>query len=533
MKKIVEVQTGEVKLGTADSILKSEGIGSCVVIAAYDAKKKLGAIAHVMLPATSKKDNDYEPNTRYADDAINALLADMGRAGSTVEDIEVCLAGGANVLKRDDDAISNDNSDSVIKLLREKAINVVAKSLGGTERRSVSLDVETGTVTCAEGDEKEKVLWKAAEKRNEFSPRVPGGSLTKQDTNEPQNKNTHREVSKEASGMEPVAGDKKRILELEASQRAYLNIMQDLEKKKKELEDVQKAYLNIMQDMEKKNKELRESQKASLNMMQDLAVAKKKTEELNSTLEQKVEEATRELKESTVQLIQSEKLSALGELTAGVAHELNQPLNVIKIIAQSILRDLSRNDIDQKALENDLKDVVLQINRMAAIITHMRIFTRNTVGDMLQATDINTIIENALKFHEQQLANHNIILKKEFENTIPKILGDPIRLEQVILNFISNAKDALEKQKNKELIIKTSANDKKQVIIEFKDNGFGISEEIQKKIFNPFFTTKEVGKGTGLGLSVAKKIIEEHKGTVEVESKVGAGTIFRIKLPEI
>jgi chemotaxis protein CheD len=183
-KETIEVLAGEVKMGIAGSILKSVGIGSCVVIAAYDSRKKLGAMAHVMHHAISATDNVYEPKTLYANDAINALLIDIGRAGSSVADIEVCLAGGANVLRRDHDTIWKDNVDSVIKLLSEKGINVVAQSVGGTERRSVSLDCETGTVTCVLGNEKEKILWKAVEKRNGFSRVESCASTQKPDDEE-------------------------------------------------------------------------------------------------------------------------------------------------------------------------------------------------------------------------------------------------------------------------------------------------------------------------------------------------------------
>jgi PAS domain S-box-containing protein len=270
--------------------------------------------------------------------------------------------------------------------------------------------------------------------------------------------------------------------------------------------------------------------------------------ELISQLEDKtrsLERANRELKEATVQLIQSEKLSALGELTAGVAHELNQPLNAIKIICQSTLRDIEKNRFEEDALEQDLNDVVNQVNKMAEIIDHMRIFTRRTEGIPKEMIDVNSVIEGALKFVGQQLKNRNIEVVRELSPDLPKVIGDAIRLEQVVMNLITNARNAVEisGKEHKSIEIRTysenrnqidnqlSAIDNPAVVVEVTDNGVGIPEDLREKIFQPFFTTREPGKGTGLGLSVASKIVEEHNGRIEVESQVGEGTTFRVLLP--
>jgi C4-dicarboxylate-specific signal transduction histidine kinase len=270
--------------------------------------------------------------------------------------------------------------------------------------------------------------------------------------------------------------------------------------------------------------------------------------ELISQLEDKtrsLERANKELKESTVQLIQSEKLSALGELTAGVAHELNQPLNAIKIICQSILRDIEKNRFEEETLEQDLNDVVNQVNKMAEIIDHMRIFTRRTEGIPKEMIDVNSVIEGALKFVGQQLKNRNIEVVRELSPDLPKVIGDAIRLEQVVMNLITNARNAVEisGKEHKSIEIRTysenrnqidnqlSAIDNPAVVVEVTDNGVGIPEDLREKIFQPFFTTREPGKGTGLGLSVASKIVEEHNGRIEVESQIGEGTTFRVLLP--
>jgi PAS domain S-box-containing protein len=244
----------------------------------------------------------------------------------------------------------------------------------------------------------------------------------------------------------------------------------------------------------------------------------------------------KQLKEATVQLVQSEKLSALGELTAGVAHELNQPLNGIKIISQSLLKDIERGKLDEEELGEDLKDVVNQVNKMAEIIDHMRIFTRRSEGVPQERIDLNDIVKGAFKFLGQQLRNHNIEVQENLGSELPKVLGDPIRLEQVFLNLVSNARNAVEGDgKEKKIIeIRTYAdniNGDSSVVIEVKDNGGGMPEHVKGKIFQPFFTTNAPGKGTGLGLSVSSKIIEEHQGRIEMDSTMDEGATFRVILP--
>ena len=164
MKRIIDVHTGEVKAGGKDTILKSNAIGSCVAIAAYDSTKKVGVLAHVMLPGAAPEGKTFQ-RTRYAADAIGEMINRMthlGTNGTNKDGIEVCLVGGGNVLKRKDDTISQQNIASVVELLNEERIKIRAKAVGGTERRSISLDVKNGTIHYTEGDAKENLLWKAA-----------------------------------------------------------------------------------------------------------------------------------------------------------------------------------------------------------------------------------------------------------------------------------------------------------------------------------------------------------------------------------
>jgi signal transduction histidine kinase len=173
---------------------------------------------------------------------------------------------------------------------------------------------------------------------------------------------------------------------------------------------------------------------------------------------------------------------------------------------------------------------------MAEIIDHMRIFTRRSEGVTRKEIDLNSIVEGAFKFLGQQLRNNNIEVQEDLGSYLPKVSGDPIRLEQVFLNLVSNARNALEGGgKEKKMIeIRTYAdntNGLSSVVIEVKDNGGGVPEHKREKIFQPFFTTNAPGKGTGLGLSVSNKIIEEHQGRIELDSTVGEGATFKVILP--
>ncbi|MBD3415055.1 MAG: hypothetical protein GF421_11565 [Candidatus Aminicenantes bacterium] len=160
-RRIINVQTGEVKTGDKNTILKSNAIASCVVVSAYDSIKEYGALAHIMVPgeASEKK---VSHQTRYAKNAINEMIEQMTHMGAEKGRIETCLVGGGNVLKRDDDTIGHENLASVVKLLNEKQIKIRKKAVGGTKRRTILFDIEKGTIHYTEGNSKKMLLWKAA-----------------------------------------------------------------------------------------------------------------------------------------------------------------------------------------------------------------------------------------------------------------------------------------------------------------------------------------------------------------------------------
>jgi len=158
-QKILDVNTGEVKAAVEKGILRSVGIGSCVVVAAYNLREKIGGMAHIMLPGVAPQQS--LEKTKYAFDGIEQLLNQMFETGAGTDEIEVCLVGAGNVLKKEDDTICEANIESVTQILKGKNISVMASVLGGTKRKSVFMDVEDGSISYAEGDEKEKALWQA------------------------------------------------------------------------------------------------------------------------------------------------------------------------------------------------------------------------------------------------------------------------------------------------------------------------------------------------------------------------------------
>lgn len=251
---------------------------------------------------------------------------------------------------------------------------------------------------------------------------------------------------------------------------------------------------------------------------------------------ERLKNADAQLKDIMTQVIQTEKMAAIGEITAGVAHELKQPLNVTKIICQSIMRDIEKNRFDAQSAKQDLPELLNQMNRMAQIIDHMRTFSKRTTGKTLEEVNVNDVVENVFIFLGQQLITHNVAVDKQYAKELPRINVDAIRLEQVFMNLITNARQAMTAagKGGMKIEIKTYAGeDKKTVVIEFKDNGPGIPQELYEKIFEPFFTTKPAGEGTGLGLTIAKKTIEEQGGKIEVESTLGEWARFRVLLPVI
>ncbi len=249
-------------------------------------------------------------------------------------------------------------------------------------------------------------------------------------------------------------------------------------------------------------------------------------------IEQTLQNTYQKLKETQKQLIHASKMVAMGQLAAGISHELNQPLTGIKGFAQALIMDLSD---ENSSLKEDLNKILFQADRMDKIIQNIRLFAKKAEFRM-QEIDINQPLKDSLMLLTKQLIVHNIRLHTSFDRNLPRIQGDPNQLEQAFINLITNARDAIDNSGNMEggdLHIKTSLSkeDKKNIVITFKDTGSGISKENLECIFNPFYTTKSSNGGMGLGLSIVHLIIKSHKGRIEVESEENTGTTFRIILP--
>lgn len=238
------------------------------------------------------------------------------------------------------------------------------------------------------------------------------------------------------------------------------------------------------------------------------------------------------------QVIQSSKMATLGEMAAGVAHELNQPLAVLKMVANYFARKSRKGEVPELAdLTNMTGKIVGNVDRATKIIEHMREFGRKP---NLESTEVllNEVLKRACDFFSEQLKIRDIVLKWELDQDQPPVLADPNRLEQVFINLLVNARDAIEDkcsardctQGDRVISLRTRSN-ARHVVTEVTDTGPGIPKDVLGRIFEPFFSTKEVGRGTGLGLSICYDIVTDYEGTIHAFSKPGQGARFVVTLP--
>ncbi|MEW6601047.1 MAG: PAS domain S-box protein [Nitrospirota bacterium] len=258
-----------------------------------------------------------------------------------------------------------------------------------------------------------------------------------------------------------------------------------------------------------------------------LRKAKEEIESWNRELEKRVEEKSDELKKSQARLIQSEKLSVMGQLAAGLAHELNSPLAGLLPLLEKYRRKAEPGSVEY----NELTLMLKAGEHMVKIVRDFGSFSRDDRGALVEL-GLNEMIEETLNFSESQLKKRGIIISRDYAEGLPSIRADRTGLQQVVLNMIANARDAM--PNGGEFIIKTGiADDGSGVAMEFADNGAGIEEKVLDKIFDPFFTTKKHGDGVGLGLSLSYGIIKKHNGEISVKSACGQGTRFTVVLPAI
>ena len=268
--------------------------------------------------------------------------------------------------------------------------------------------------------------------------------------------------------------------------------------------------------------EFGELARAFNDMTRKLAAARAQIEEWTHTLEKRVAERTEEIQRMQAQLARSEKLASLGGLVAGIAHELNNPLTGVLVLASLMEKDPK---LDPE-LREDVASIVHETQRCARIVRGLLDFSRESVPRK-QPCNLNDVLESSLTLVGNQALFHDVTVHRRYDPGLPEVMADAQQMEQVFVNMLVNAAQAMEG--GGELTLETSVRDG-QVLVRIADTGPGIPPGVLGRIFDPFFTTKET-RGTGLGLSVSYGIVQNHGGTIEVESEVGVGTAFTIRIP--
>jgi C4-dicarboxylate-specific signal transduction histidine kinase len=334
----------------------------------------------------------------------------------------------------------------------------------------------------------------------------------------------------------------------EERRRAFMHILSDLNTMNRKLSDQRKAMIHILSDYEqersrlaKQTERLYNSRRALMHILQDshqsnlrLENSRKAMIHIMSDLKETTEEVQKrelELREKQEQLIQAGKLATLGELTTGVAHELNNPLNNIGLfIGNAIdLIELGMADTEPERILQELHNAMQQVRKATEIISHLRTFGR-AASVSREPVSITQVIQRSISLMREQLRLRLIEMELDFPQEDIIVTGNAIQLEQVFINLLTNARDAMVNSTRKIITIQCKAYDA-EVAISVKDTGPGIPAGFEQRIFDPFFTTKEVGTGTGLGLSITYGIIKEHHGTITVQNLQGGGALFLIQLP--
>ena len=237
----------------------------------------------------------------------------------------------------------------------------------------------------------------------------------------------------------------------------------------------------------------------------------------------------RQLEETQEELIQAEKLSALGQLAASIAHEINNPISGVLVYAQLLAKKIKSDKFSKEAALEYLSKMEAELTRSSRLVRSLLDFARQS-PPTLKETDINDVLKRALDLAARSAQLQYVEVMKELDSSLPKVMADSSQIQQVFTNLIANAIEAM--PDGGKLTLRSSISDS-QVRIEVQDTGCGICSENMRKLFTPFFTTKSEVKGVGLGLAVAHGIIQRHRGKIEVQSKEGEGAIFTIYLPVV
>jgi C4-dicarboxylate-specific signal transduction histidine kinase len=307
--------------------------------------------------------------------------------------------------------------------------------------------------------------------------------------------------------------------------KAMLHILGDYEQDRRRLgqqaerlDNSRRALLHILQDSHGDNLRLEASRKAMIHIMGDLR---------DTTIEVKRRE--QELRDKQEQLVQAGKLATLGELTTGVAHELNNPLNNIGLFVGNAVDLVEFGTTDKARILHEMERALQQVRKATEIITHLRTFGRAAPFSR-DPVSLTQVLTQALSLMREQLRVRGIQITTDLGSEEPVVLGNALQLEQVFVNLLTNARDAMADSPRKCIHIYVAVGSE-TVDITFADTGPGVPPGLERRIFDPFFTTKDVGQGTGLGLSITYGIIKELGGTISVVSPPGEGATFLIRLP--
>jgi two-component system C4-dicarboxylate transport sensor histidine kinase DctB len=346
-----------------------------------------------------------------------------------------------------------------------------------------------------------------------------------------------------------VARLEARVQRSEARRRALLHILGDLHDSNRRLSDQRKAMLHILGDYERDRSRLSRqtarldaSRRALLHILQDVHASNQRLEhsrkamihimgDLRDTTAE-MQRREQELREKQEQLVQAGKLATLGELTTGVAHELNNPLNNIGLFVGNVIDQIELEQVDSARVLRDLRQAMQQVRKATEIISHLRTFGRAAPVSR-EPVALAEVIQRALALMAEQLRLRQIAVRwmpMPGPEGAAWVWGNPIQLEQVLINLLTNARDAVLTATEKVITLETECQPTR-VVLHIWDTGPGIPAGLEQRIFDPFFSTKEVGEGTGLGLSITYGIIKEHQGTITVRNRPGAGAQFCVELP--
>lgn len=267
-----------------------------------------------------------------------------------------------------------------------------------------------------------------------------------------------------------------------------------------------------------------------ISMLIPVVINRRISADLNEILENKVQERTEQLVLAQEKLTQSAKMAALGEMAGGIAHEINTPLGTISLISEQIQDLVNEDPLDRQALTDLTKTVSRTVQRITDIILGLRTFSRDGTNDRFENASVKQIIEDTLALCREKIKHAEVQIKVNAIDDNMTLFCRPVQISQVLLNLINNSCDALMPLHEKWIDISVeSCND--TIEISVMDSGSGITESIQRKLYQPFFSTKPIGQGTGLGLSVSKGIIQSHKGTLSLDT-TSRNTRFVFTLPK-